>query len=568
MQLAYGQVAVAAAAILCGAARAQYTNLNGVGDFTVCLSSAPTHCSGYGTCGPDAFLYVPSSGSWNSARQNCIAQGVDLASIHSQAEQNRLKDYGLGSGVRPWLGMKKQGGNWVWSDGSPVEYEMWWTSGNAGTGGPHPSGQTMASFGWGQWYTMPPQSDSYQTGHFCRIPACICDAGYYGGDYPNGCIECPSGQYSTAGSTSCDTLCTTSDITCQNGGVATGTVGNCGCNCASSYRGNNCETANPCTTGFGGNICSNAGVIIGEGVNCACDCVGTGFSGDNCEIADPCTTGFGGNACSNDGVITGTGVSCACDCAGTGFSANNCEIKLSDTCGPTEVANSDSALQGSIVRTPGETISVACDMGYFSVNGNQMTCGTSAVFEPAVECAQCEKGKITDRRGMTECIGCGTTLTSNDDRTECVVSICSIFVYRQPGFYCPRNETSCTNSSECIRCPVGTVNMDGAQCKPCNEPGMRADETQGACDACAAAKEPNHVRSACRPCEGKNFSAFGVECKPCPAGSEADVSHTHCSPCTIGWGGVNCQDCSERFYNFDRSPTNNSVCKRCPPGGR
>ena len=329
------------------------------------------------------------------------------------------------------------------------------------------------------------------------------------------------------------------------------------------------EECLPCTTGFGGNVCRNTGVIIGTGVSCACDCAGTGFSGNNCETADPCTTGFGGNVCRNTGVIIGTGVSCACDCAGTGFSGNNCETKLSNTCGPTEVANSDSALQGNIIRTPGETVTVACDLGYFSANGNQMTCGQSAVFEPAIECAQCEKGKITDRQGMTECIDCGTTLTSNLNRTACVTSLCSIFEYRQPGFYCPRNESLCTNSSaECIRCPVGTITVDGAQCKPCIEPGMRADDTQGACDACTPAKEPNHVRSACQPCEGKNFSAFGVECKPCPPGSEADVSHTHCSPCTVGWGGVNCQDCSERFYNFDRPPRNNSVCKKCPPGGR
>ena len=219
--------------------------------------------------------------------------------------------------------------------------------------------------------------------------------------------------------------------------------------------------------------------------------------------------------------------------------------------------------------TLGDVVDVACNPGYINTNGNRMTCvGPSDVFEPAIECAQCAEGKISDRPGMAECIDCGTTLTSNLNRTACVISLCSIFEYRQPGFYCPRNESLCTNSSECIRCPVGTITVDGAHCKPCIEPGMRADETQGACDTCAAAKEPNHMRSACKPCEGKNFSAFGVECKPCPAGSEADVSHTHCLPCTVGRGGVSCEDCSERFYNFDRPPTNNSVCKTCPPGGR
>ena len=43
-----------------------------------------------------------------------------------------------------------------------------------------------------------------------------------------------------------------------------------------------------------------------------------------------------------------------------------------------------------------------------------------------------------------------------------------------------------------------------------------------------------------RSCTGKNFSAFGAECKPCPAGSEADGGHTHCLPCGHGLGGLGC----------------------------
>ena len=80
--------------------------------------------------------------------------------------------------------------------------------------------------------------------------------------------------------------------------------------------------------------------------------------------------------------------------------------------------------------------------------------------------------------------------------------------------------------------------MDGTYCKPCNDTGMRAGLDQGACEACPAATEPNRERSSCQSCTGKNFSAFGAECKSCPAGSVADGGHTHCLACGHGLGGL------------------------------
>jgi hypothetical protein len=168
----------------------------------------------------------------------------------------------------------------------------------------------------------------------------------------------------------------------------------------------------------------------------------------------PCDTGYEGNACQHGGNPTGRTGSCGCICTGTGFSGTNCETRLQGTCTPTQVAHSDKVVNEVIRGTLGDVVIVACNPGYINTNGDQMTCvGPSDVFEPAIECTQCPQGKISDQRGMAECIDCGTTLTSNLDRTACVVSLCSIFEHRQPGFFCPRNDSLCTNSSECIRCP-------------------------------------------------------------------------------------------------------------------
>lgn len=64
---------------------------------------------------------------WASARRYCRDLGADLASIHSKSELNDLQSKIRESGDMYWIGLNDREieENWVWSDGTPVDYTPW-----------------------------------------------------------------------------------------------------------------------------------------------------------------------------------------------------------------------------------------------------------------------------------------------------------------------------------------------------------------------------------------------------------------------------------------------------------
>ena len=232
------------------------------------------------------------------------------------------------------------------------------------------------------------------------ILGCACDSGYEGGatwndeldQYDGTCEnidECATGANTCGPTEDCtDTpgafVCTCGAAACQNGGTATGTLGNCGCACAFGYSGANCEVADPCTAGSGGAACQNGGVATGTTGTCGCECA-LGYSGPHCETVDLCTTGPGGVACENGGTVTGTIAAgdCACACA-AGYSGSNCETALPCTTAPGGACQNG----GEVAGTTGNC-GCACDLGYSGGN-----CETVELCTTGLGGAVCQNGQV------------------------------------------------------------------------------------------------------------------------------------------------------------------------------
>uniref|UniRef100_A0A669B7W2 CD209 antigen-like protein A n=1 Tax=Oreochromis niloticus TaxID=8128 RepID=A0A669B7W2_ORENI len=65
------------------------------------------------------YLLSGRSGSWDSARKNCIDQGADLVVIDSPKEQNFIVSI---TQYKTWIGLSdiEQEGTWKWVDGTPL----------------------------------------------------------------------------------------------------------------------------------------------------------------------------------------------------------------------------------------------------------------------------------------------------------------------------------------------------------------------------------------------------------------------------------------------------------------
>jgi len=64
--------------------------------------------------------------TWHEAREDCLARGGDLASIHTDAENEHVFDL-TGGNVHVWLGLHENVDDetWHWIDGSEMNYTRW-----------------------------------------------------------------------------------------------------------------------------------------------------------------------------------------------------------------------------------------------------------------------------------------------------------------------------------------------------------------------------------------------------------------------------------------------------------
>uniref|UniRef100_K7FCS6 C-type lectin domain-containing protein n=1 Tax=Pelodiscus sinensis TaxID=13735 RepID=K7FCS6_PELSI len=71
------------------------------------------------------YLFSSTNGTWQVARNNCLAQGADLVVISEQTEQGYLVH--RGGSVRYWIGLTDQEreGDWRWVDDTPLTLTFW-----------------------------------------------------------------------------------------------------------------------------------------------------------------------------------------------------------------------------------------------------------------------------------------------------------------------------------------------------------------------------------------------------------------------------------------------------------
>ena len=63
----------------------------------------------------------------STAERKCQSKGGHLASIHSQEENQKIKQM-VGSGSMAWIGLKRttvQTRPWIWTDGTELDFGEW-----------------------------------------------------------------------------------------------------------------------------------------------------------------------------------------------------------------------------------------------------------------------------------------------------------------------------------------------------------------------------------------------------------------------------------------------------------
>ncbi|XP_064873150.1 galactose-specific lectin nattectin-like [Oncorhynchus nerka] len=77
------------------------------------------------------YKYVASPVVWANAESYCVSEGANLASVHSESEQMFISTLikSFDPAERPtWIGLSDvhMEGRWMWSDGSEVDFAIWY----------------------------------------------------------------------------------------------------------------------------------------------------------------------------------------------------------------------------------------------------------------------------------------------------------------------------------------------------------------------------------------------------------------------------------------------------------
>ena len=282
---------------------------------------------------------------------------------------------------------------------------------------------------------------------------------------------CPSNPQNKRYSLCPPNLCDQTD--CNNRGVGAGTRPNCVCECDPPYTGTRCETARDrCTR----DLCNGHGdprnAYRDDAGSCNCDC-DAGWEGDTCDTQACIPTQVANSDKSGAGSISGNSgdtVQVNCDagytgggawtCSGGTFSGAEC---TANSCGATQVANSDKSGAGAISGDTGATVQVNCDAGY--TGGGTWTCGVDGTFSGTVcsasSCSatqvansdQSGAGAISGDTGATVDVNCDDGYTGGGTWTCGVDGTFS-------GTVCSANSCGATQVANSDKSAAGSISGD------------------------------------------------------------------------------------------------------------
>jgi len=95
--------------------------------YAICQKSETVPAIVWSECyGNSCYYKTPSEMSWIEANMTCVGLGVELASVHSDAENTFLFNF-CGYDSDCWIGLtdEQAEGYWEWTDGSDFDYENW-----------------------------------------------------------------------------------------------------------------------------------------------------------------------------------------------------------------------------------------------------------------------------------------------------------------------------------------------------------------------------------------------------------------------------------------------------------
>ncbi|XP_037118968.1 lymphocyte antigen 75-like [Syngnathus acus] len=72
--------------------------------------------------GDHCYFHGPSPATQEDAEEFCLARGAQLPRVHSKRDGQFLSDH-FQSSHYPWVGLKKKGNDYKWSDGTALDYE-------------------------------------------------------------------------------------------------------------------------------------------------------------------------------------------------------------------------------------------------------------------------------------------------------------------------------------------------------------------------------------------------------------------------------------------------------------